>query len=100
MSIDQGIEIRGCRGRITVHRWSATAPQFVALLAHGYGEHAGRYAHIAERLVAEGAAVYAPDFEGHGLSGCDRARIQTIDALAHELPSLYQYILHRANRAH
>src|SRR5258708_36541100 len=99
MSIDQGIEIRGCRGRITVHRWSATAPQFVALLAHGYGEHAGRYAHIAERLVAEGAAVYAPDFAGHGLSGGDRARIQTIDDLADEPASVCEDSSHRTSTA-
>jgi alpha-beta hydrolase superfamily lysophospholipase len=90
MSIDQGIEIRGRRGRITVHRWTAIAPRFVALLAHGYGEHAGRYAHIAKRLVAEGSAVYAPDFEGHGLSEGDRARIQTIDDLVDELASVYE----------
>jgi hypothetical protein len=36
LSIDQAIEIRGRRGRIAVHRWSATTPRFVALLAHGY----------------------------------------------------------------
>jgi alpha-beta hydrolase superfamily lysophospholipase len=62
----------------------------VALVAHGYGEHAGRYAHIAERLVTEGAAVYAPDFEGHGLSEGDRARIETIDDLVDELASVYE----------
>ena len=90
MSIDQGIEIRGRRGRITVHRWAATAPRFVALLAHGYGEHAGRYAHVAGHLVAEGSAVYAPDFEGHGLSEGDRARIQTIDDVVDELASVYE----------
>jgi alpha-beta hydrolase superfamily lysophospholipase len=71
-----------------VHRWSTTAPRFVALVAHGYGEHAGRYGHVAERLVAEGATVYAPDFEGHGLSQGDRARFDTVDDLADELASV------------
>jgi alpha-beta hydrolase superfamily lysophospholipase len=60
----------------------------VALVAHGYGEHAGRYGHVAERLAAEGATVYAPDFEGHGLSQGGRARFDTVDDLADELASV------------
>jgi len=44
-----------------VHRWSAGQPHCVIVIAHGYGEHAGRYEHVAQRLVDElGAAVYAP----------------------------------------
>src|SRR5436853_1198694 len=96
MSIDQAIEIRGRRGRIAVHHWSAAQPRFVAVLAHGYGEHAGRYAHVAERLVAEGAAVYAPDFEGHGVSEGERARFETVNDLVDELASVYD----AAHRAH
>src|SRR5437870_4419723 len=88
MSTAKPIELHGRRGRIVVHRWSTTAPRFVALVAHGYGEHAGRYGHVAERLVAEGATVYAPDFEGHGLSQGDRARFDTVDDLADELASV------------
>jgi alpha-beta hydrolase superfamily lysophospholipase len=85
----QAIELDGRRGRIAVHRWSSAEPRFVALLAHGYGEHAGRYAHVAERLVTAGAAVYAPDFEGHGLSEGDRAQFDTVDDLVDELASVY-----------
>lgn len=96
MSIDQAIEIRGRRGRIAVHRWSAPRPRFVVLLAHGYGEHAGRYAHVAERLLAEGAAVYAPDFQGHGASDGERARFETVNDLVDELASTYD----AARRAH
>jgi alpha-beta hydrolase superfamily lysophospholipase len=50
-----------------VHRWSAVEPRCIVLIAHGYGEHAGRYEHVAQRLVDDlGAAVYAPDHRGHG----------------------------------
>src|SRR5512141_1608265 len=50
-----------------VHHWSATDPRCIVLIAHGYGEHAGRYEHVAQRLVDDlGAAVYAPDHRGHG----------------------------------
>ena len=85
MSTLKPIELRGGRGRIVVHRWSAATPRFVALVAHGYGEHAGRYKHVAERLVAEGADVYAPDFQGHGRSEGERARFDNVDDLADEL---------------
>jgi alpha-beta hydrolase superfamily lysophospholipase len=90
------IQLAGRRGRIVVHHWSAAEPRFGALIAHGYGEHAGRYAHVAKRLVAEGAAVYAPDFEGHGLSEGDRALVETIDDLIDELASVYK----ASRRAH
>jgi len=90
LSIGQPTELQGRRGRIVVHRWSSTAPRFVALIAHGYGEHAGRYAHVAERLVAEGATVYAPDFEGHGRSDGNRAQFESIDNLVDELALVYE----------
>ena len=90
MSIAQPSELQGRRGRIVVHRLSSTAPRFVALIAHGYGEHARRYAHVAERLVAEGATVYAPDFEGHGRSEGNRAQFESIDDLVDELALVYE----------
>jgi alpha-beta hydrolase superfamily lysophospholipase len=90
MSTLEPIELRGGRGRIVVHRWAAAAPRFVALVAHGYGEHAGRYKHVAERLVDEGAEVYAPDFQGHGRSDGDRARFDNVDDLADELATVYE----------
>ncbi len=40
----------------------------VVLLAHGYAEHAGRYAHVAARLNRAGYAVHAVDHWGHGKS--------------------------------
>ena len=59
-----------------MHEWRAEEPRFVALVAHGYGEHAGRYEHVAQRLVAEGAAVYAPDHLGHGRSEGERVHVE------------------------
>ncbi|MGW6356345.1 alpha/beta hydrolase [Streptomyces sp. NPDC055092] len=54
---------------IHVHEWHpATAPRAVVQLAHGMGEHARRYAPLAEALTARGYAVYADDHRGHGLT--------------------------------
>jgi alpha-beta hydrolase superfamily lysophospholipase len=69
-----------------VHRWTADDPRCVVLIAHGYGEHAGRYAHVAKHLVdALDAAVWAPDHRGHGRSEGERALVEDGEALTADL---------------
>lgn len=46
----------------------ASAPRALILLLHGFGDHSGRYAHVAEFLAARGCAVWALDQRGHGRS--------------------------------
>ena len=63
-------EIAGSDGlAVHVYRWSADSePRAVVQLAHGMGEHAGRYRRFAEALVGAGYVVYANDHRGHGLT--------------------------------
>lgn len=79
------IEITGIKGTIRVHEWLADEPRYIALVAHGYAEHAGRYEHVAARLVADGAAVYAPDHFGHGQSEGTPGLVESIDELVEDL---------------
>lgn len=44
-------------------------PRGVVQIAHGVGEHAGRYRVLAETLAREGFVVYADDHRGHGRTG-------------------------------
>jgi alpha-beta hydrolase superfamily lysophospholipase len=74
-------EIQGSRGPIKLYSWEGGDPRYVAVLVHGYGEHAGRYAHVADALVGHGAAVYAADYPGHGRSAGERALIENVDHL-------------------
>ncbi len=53
----------------------------VIVLAHGLGEHSGRYARTASDLVARGYAVYALDHRGHGRSPGPRANIGRFEHL-------------------
>ncbi len=54
---------------IHVHEWlPAGQPRGVVQISHGMGEHAARYAPLAEHLAGLGFAVYAGDHRGHGLS--------------------------------
>ena len=78
-------EFKGSRGNIALHIWPCENPRAIALIAHGYGEHAGRYAHVAERLVVNGAAVYAPDHLGHGRSEGGRALVDRFDDMVEDL---------------
>lgn len=71
--------IDGSAGKVAVHTWAHEDPRFVVLLAHGYGEHAGRYQHVAEVLAAAGATVVAPDHRGHGESDGERALVTDVE---------------------
>ncbi|MDZ7881224.1 MAG: alpha/beta hydrolase [Saprospiraceae bacterium] len=53
---------------------SWTPPQYKAIVAlvHGFGEHSGRFQHVAAFLNKNGYAVVALDLRGHGKSGDKR----------------------------
>jgi lysophospholipase len=54
----------------------------VVTISHGYGEHIGRYGHVAQRLCEAGFVVYGPDHHGHGQSAGKRGRIALRAAIA------------------
>jgi alpha-beta hydrolase superfamily lysophospholipase len=86
MTTSSEFEFDGHTGTVVVRVWRGDEPaRFIALLAHGYGEHAGRYGHVADRLVGIGAAVYAPDHAGHGRSAGEPAQVFDMDDLAGDL---------------
>jgi lysophospholipase len=47
----------------------ATAPVARVAILHGYGDHAGRYAHLQQWFTERNIASFALDFRGHGRSG-------------------------------
>src|SRR4029077_3533640 len=59
----------GVTNVITYRVWPNPDGRHVVVLVHGYGEHLGRYEHVADFLAARGAVVAAPDHAGHGRSG-------------------------------
>ncbi|MDH3214049.1 MAG: lysophospholipase [Myxococcales bacterium] len=58
------------------------------ILTHGYAEHGARYAHVAESLADDGAAVYAEDHIGHGHSDGERALITDFEHVVDDLHTL------------
>lgn len=55
----------------------ALRPRALVVIAHGVGEHSGRYAHLVQALLARGFAVYALDHRGHGRSPGQRGHIDS-----------------------
>lgn len=77
-------------GRVQVRRWSAAEPARLVVLVHGYGEHLGRYAHVAAALVARGCDVVGPDHVGHGTSGGARAVVEDFEEVVDDLRAVVQ----------
>ncbi len=59
--------------------WEAPDPKADVVLVHGYSEHYGRYAHVAEYLNSLGYSMWSVDFHGHGTSPGMRGYVNRID---------------------
>lgn len=77
--------LAGHAGALVGRSWQIPAPTWVAVLAHGYGEHVGRYEWVAGGLNAAGAAVFAADHVGHGRSDGPRVLISDYEPVVADL---------------
>lgn len=57
---------------ITYYVWAVENPKAIVQIAHGLGDHARRYDHLAEQLNNAGYSVYADDHRGHGRTGANQ----------------------------
>ena len=62
-------DAHGIRIFFDVHPAQTSHPRAVVQLAHGLGEHAGRYGGVIAALTGAGYTVYADDHRGHGRTG-------------------------------
>jgi alpha-beta hydrolase superfamily lysophospholipase len=70
-------------------RWPAAGrARAVALIAHGYAEHLGRYQHVAAALNAAGYDVFALDHWGHGKSDGARGFVPAFSVFVDGLEAL------------
>lgn len=61
------------------------ASRGAVVLVHGFGEHSGRYLHVADELVRSGYSVYMFDLRGHGRSEGPRAFVRFFDEYISDL---------------
>jgi alpha-beta hydrolase superfamily lysophospholipase len=75
--------------RIVYDVWTPDAtPRAVVILSHGFGEHARRYDHVAERFGRDGFLTYALDHRGHGRSGGKRVLVKNISEFTGDFDTL------------
>ena len=63
-------------------------PKGLLLVAHGLGEHRGRYGHVADRFTALGLRVAILDHRGHGKSGGPRCDTRDVSEFTADLETL------------
>lgn len=74
--------------RLFYRAWEVREPRAVVLVAHGLGEHSGRYAHVARGLNDAGFSAYALDMRGHGRSQGRRGHVRAFEHLLQDLDRL------------
>ena len=65
-------------------------------IVHGYGEHLGRYDHVAEACLRRGFGVHRFEYRGHGRSQGRRTHIDRFDDYLDDLDA---FVTHVASRA-
>lgn len=77
-------------GRVQVRSWPVEDARRLVVLVHGYGEHIGRYEHVAAALNAGGSSVVGPDHVGHGRSAGSPALIEDFEPVVDDLRAVVE----------
>ena len=62
-------------------------PKAIICLAHGHGEHIGRYEHVGAAFAKAGYALLGFDLRGHGKSGGPRGHSPSFEAFLRDIDS-------------
>ena len=73
---------------IFARHWPVDNPVAVMTLIHGFGEHCGRYDHMASHLNANNIAVLSMDLRGHGQTEGKRGIIESYEHLIGDIDDL------------
>jgi len=84
------VPLAGHAGAVHVREWDHENPSHLVVISHGYGEHIGRYDHVAAALGEHGAAVYGLDHVGHGRSDGEPALIPDFNAVVDDIHLLVE----------
>lgn len=101
MSADFQIQSQADSLPLFGRHWPAETPTAVMSLIHGFGEHSGRYEHMAQHLNSEGISVVAIDLRGHGRTEGPRGVSRQysdmsadVDTLLAKTKTLYPHLPH------
>jgi alpha-beta hydrolase superfamily lysophospholipase len=83
---------------IFFQNWIVDKPRGILVIAHGVGEHSGRYDNIINELKGSGISVYALDHRGHGKSGGKRGHVDSFMDYVYDL-KLFIDLIREENRS-
>lgn len=67
-------------------------PKAHVIIVHGFSEHGGRYAHVAEFLAERGYGVWAMDNRGHGRSAGKRGHVGDFSEFVRDLAVFHELV--------
>ena len=71
--------------KIFYRHYPADSERARMVIAHGLGEHSGRYGNVVERMLPKGISVWVPDHRGHGQSEGKRGHVLNFDEYLSDL---------------
>lgn len=90
MQGEEGFLLADDGTRLFFRRWEAEGAEAVCLLAHGLGEHSGRYEGLAHRLTERRFSLWALDHRGHGRSQGLRGDCRSLEQLVEDFHRLVE----------
>jgi len=79
---------KGCK--IFFRMFEAPDEKARMVIAHGLGEHSGRYENLIMQLVPMGISLWIPDFRGHGKSQGKRGHVLSFDEYTSDLTGMLE----------
>jgi alpha-beta hydrolase superfamily lysophospholipase len=70
--------------------WTSARPRALMVIAHGIGEHGGRYMNVVDTVHPLGIGVFASDHRGHGRSGGKRGHVTRFGLFIDDLRAMVE----------
>lgn len=83
--------LEGRNFKIQGYNYACENPNHVVVLIHGIGEHAGRFARVADYFNEEGIAVVSMDLRGHGGTEGKRGHCAPRAEVLNDIDALIEY---------
>ena len=77
---------------IFFQKWLVEKARAVLIIAHGLGEHSGRYGNLLNSLTGKKISVFAIDHRGHGKSDGKRGHIDSFMDFVYDLKLFVDFI--------
>ena len=75
---------------IFYRKFQASDERARLVVAHGLGEHSGRYGNVVNRLLPAGFSLWIPDHRGHGQSGGKKGHVLNFEQYLLDLRSMVE----------